>query len=117
MKRTVIGAIVIAVALVAVPTVVALARSEQSQPTAVACPYDGEGGIDHRAMHSQMAVTTGQTGLDQMGTGQMGMGMGQMGMDQMGMGMGQMGMGMGQMGMNQMGMNPDDCHMNADADG
>ena len=40
MKRTLIAAIVIAVALVAVPTVVALGQSDQSEPTAVVCPYD-----------------------------------------------------------------------------
>jgi hypothetical protein len=98
MKRTVIAAIVIAVALVAIPTVVALAQPDQPEPTAMACPYDGEGGVDHRVMHSQMAATMGQMDMNQMGMNQMGMN--QMGMDQMGMG--------------QMGMNPDDSHMNAD---
>lgn len=66
MKRTLITVIMIAVVLVAVPTVVALAQSEQSEATTVACPNNG----DHQAMHNQMAAT---------------MGMGQMGMDQMGM--------------------------------
>ena len=115
MKRTVIAGIVIAVALVAVPTVVALAQSNQSEPTPVACPYDGEGGIDHQAMHNQMAATMGmgQMGMGQMGMNQMGTGMGQMGIDQMGIDQ----MGMGQMGMGQMGMDPDDSHMNAGADG
>jgi len=108
MKRTVIAAIVIAVALVAVPTVVALAQSDQSEASAVACPYDGEGGMDHRAMHNQMAASMDQMGMGQMGMDQMGMD--QMGMDQMGMDQ----MGMDQMGMDQMGMNPDDSHMNAD---
>ena len=89
MKRTLIAVIVIAVALVAVPTLVALAQSDQSEPTTVTCPNDG----DHQAMHNQMAAT---------------MGMGQMDMDQM---------DMNQMDMNQMDMDRDDSHMNADADG
>jgi len=100
MQRTTIAAIVVAAALVAVPTVVALAQSDQSLPTAVACPYNEEVGNDHQAMHNQMAGMMNQMGMGQMGMGQMGMG--QMGMGQMGMGP----MGMGQMGMGQMGMGP-----------
>jgi hypothetical protein len=71
MKRTTIAVIVFAVALVAVPTVVALAQSDQPDPTATACPYNGEGGMDHLAMHNQMSGMMGQMDMGRMDMGRM----------------------------------------------
>jgi uncharacterized protein involved in copper resistance len=71
MKRTTIAVIVFAVALVAVPTVVALAQSDQPDPTAAACPYNGEGGMDHLAMHNQMSGMMGQMDMGRMDMGRM----------------------------------------------
>jgi hypothetical protein len=101
MKRTIIAVIVFALALVAVPTVVALAQQPDST---AACPYNGEGGIDHLAMHNQMSGMMGQMNMGQMS----GM-MGQMDTGQMGrMDMGQMSGMMGQMDTGRMdGMRPD----------
>jgi hypothetical protein len=96
MKRTTIAVIVFVVALVAVPTVVAFAQSDQPDSTAPACPYNGEGGMDHLAMHNQMSAMMGHLDM-----GQMSAMMGQMDM-------GQMSAMMGQMDMEQMaGMRPD----------
>ena len=107
MKRTTIAVIVFVVALVAIPTVVALAQSDQSGPRATACPYNGEGGPDHLAMHEEMADVMGQMDMGQMAgmmgrmAGMMGQtGMGQMDTDQMAGMMGRMDTG--QMDMGQM---------------
>lgn len=78
MRRSTIAVVVFAVALVAVPTVVALAQSDQPDSTAPACPYSGEAGMDHLAMHNQMSGMMGQMDMGQM-SGMMGqMEMGQM---------------------------------------
>ncbi len=101
MKRTTIAAIGLAAALVAVPTVVASARSPQSDQTAATCPYLGDSEIDHQTMHNQMAGIVGTTSS----TGMMGIGPGAIG-DMNGMnGMnGMMGIGPGAIG-NLNGMN------------